>query len=113
MMHMRCHASGRSNHGRQFLRGKAAENRDNAVMTSDRMKTQWERNEPESGSGEPTSAQVRDDYRPARHAVELLEKILSTGFLEVMQNLRAEHDVDRSIGEGKRGSIGADCIGHA
>ena len=66
------------------------------------MKAEREGDEPEAARGEPAPAQVAHDHAVARDAVELAEQGRELGAGEVVEDLRAEHDVHAPRREGER-----------
>jgi hypothetical protein len=74
-------------------------------MPADGMETEREGGDPQSGGGEPASAQIADDDAHARHAMELSQHARRARIVEVVQRLRAHDHVDGPIGEGERGRV--------
>ena len=73
------------------------------------MKAQWKRDRPEARGGDPAPTQVAHDHRAAGHAVEFSQYHRKFGvtLLEVMQQLRAHHDVDARVAKRERERVGA------
>jgi hypothetical protein len=72
------------------------------------MKSQGKRREPKSERRQPASAQVAHDHAHTSDTVHLAQQIDRIIVSEMMEKLRAHHDVDASIGERKPQGIAAD-----
>ena len=77
------------------------------------MKAQHRRGEAEPRGRDPASSQIADDHPSSRDAIELRDEGKAAIVVEVMEQLRAEHEVDAAIGEGKGEGIGTDGVIHA
>jgi len=64
---------------------------------------------PEAGNREPTAPEVAHDHRTPRHAVHLAQHEVDLVILEVVQHLRARHDVDACRREGQPSRVAADA----
>jgi hypothetical protein len=74
------------------------------------MKSQGKRRQRKSDGGHPTPPQVTDDDSQPRHAIELRDQRQCLIMVEMMKELRTEHDVDAGIGEGERDGITPDSV---
>ena len=77
------------------------------------MEAERERREPQSCRGEPASPQVADDDAHARNAMELPEHARRARIVEVVQRLRAHHDVHGPIRERQCGRVAAHGVAGA
>ena len=94
-VHARRRAGRRRHDAGELAGGEAAQHRDDAVVARDRMKAQRKRDEPESGRREPAPAQIADDRPRARDTrCSSRNRALDVRVVEMVQQLRAHHDVD-------------------
>src|SRR3954469_16779937 len=71
------------------------------------METERPGDQPEAARRDPAPAQVAHDHVAASHAIELAEHARDLAVVEVMQELRAGHEVDAVVGKGQGERIGA------
>src|SRR5688572_33404313 len=99
LSHTRRDADGRAHHGPQLVERKPAQHRHDAIVPAYWVKSERPRSKPDAGSGKPATANVADDDAAARHAIELAQERHPVVTAEVMQELRAEHDVESTGGD--------------
>jgi hypothetical protein len=105
--HSRGHAHGCAHDGRELISGEAAQYRDHTVVATHWVKPQGPRNKPDAGDGNPTAANVADDHAAARDTIQLAQEYHPLVAPKVVQQLRAEHDVERAVGNGQTERIPA------
>jgi hypothetical protein len=94
----------------QLLGREPPHHGDDTVVTANGMKSEGKREEPEPRRCDPASSEVADDHPHSRHAIHFPKKSQSIRPSEVMQHLRAHHDVDALIRKGQTQRMRADRI---
>src|SRR5205085_7713311 len=92
---------------------KGTEHREPSSVPRDGMKTEREGGQCEPSSCDPAASQITDDDAATRDAIQLGDQLQRAIVIEVVKELRAEHDVDAAIGEGKGEGIAAHGGVHA
>lgn len=77
------------------------------------MKAQHRGGDREPRSRNPAPPQIADDHPASRDAIELGDEREAAIVVEMMEELRAEHDVDAPVGERKGEGVGTDGVVHA
>src|ERR1700704_2675200 len=70
------------------------------------MKSKGKRSEPKAGRRDPASSDVADDDAYSSNPIHLAQQRRRFGSSEVMQNLRAHHDVDAVVGKRQVARVG-------
>lgn len=77
-------------------------------MAAHSVKTERACREPETACRKPAPAQVADDHTHSRDAIELAQDADHTLVAEVVQQLRAEHDVKAALRKRQRARVAGD-----
>src|SRR5687768_10648795 len=105
--HARSHADSRAHDAAELVERESSQDRYDPVVPAYWVKSQRPRGKPDAGGGEPAAANVTDDDAAARHAVELAQQYYPIVAAKVVQQLRAEHNVERAISDRQVPRIGA------
>jgi hypothetical protein len=63
------------------------------------MESEGKRHQPDSSRCDPASTEIADDHAHSRNAVHFPYERHGVAVSEVMEHLRAHHDIDRRVSE--------------
>lgn len=105
--HSRRDTHGSAHGGGELVGREPAQHRHHSVVPAYWVKAQGPRGKPNPGDGQPAAANVTDNDAAASHTVELAQQDDPIIAAKVVQQLRAQYDVEGAVGKGQVSRIRA------